>query len=108
MIGSSENRSVPFDQNEAMQVPRSKSVEQLLEQFHADFDPVYNMLMDYQCSAMEVETKFNILNNRLRYKKNLGPQLAQELADDLQECAEESARLDKKMTQIRDRIQGAV
>lgn len=31
MIGSSENRSVPFDQNEAMQVPRSKSVEQLLE-----------------------------------------------------------------------------
>lgn len=236
MIGSSENRSVPFDQDEAMQAPRSKSVEQLLKQFHADFDPVYNMLMDYQCAAMEVETKFNILNNRLsiqgehnpiesvksriksldsivrkleklnlpieiesvrenlmdvagirvvcsfvddiykieecflaqddvtlvtrkdyiknpkpsgyrslhlivktpiytelgkkdmfveiqmrtiamdfwaslehklRYKKNLGPQLAQELADDLQECAEESARLDKKMTQIRDRIQGA-
>ena len=181
------------------------NINQMLEQLHADFDPVYSMLMNYQCAVMEVETKFNVLNNRLslqdehnpiesiksrvksldsiicsfvddiyrieecflaqedvtlvkrkdyirdpkpsgyrslhliiktpvytengkkdmlveiqmrtiamdfwaslehklRYKKNLNPRTAEELARELEACAEESASLDEKMLRIRDRI----
>ncbi len=50
-----------------------QTIEQYLEQFHADFDPVYNMLMNYQCAVMEVETKFNILNNRLSLREEHNP-----------------------------------
>ncbi len=49
------------------------SIDQYLEQLHADFDPVYSMLMDYQCAVMEVETKFNILNNRLSIQGEHNP-----------------------------------
>ena len=49
------------------------NVEQYLEQLHADFDPVYSMLMNYQCAVMEVETKFNILNNRLSIQGEHNP-----------------------------------
>lgn len=49
------------------------NIEQYLEQFHADFDPVYSMLMNYQCAVMEVETKFNILNNRLSIQGEHNP-----------------------------------
>ena len=219
--------------NNLMQTDDHENLDQVLEQLHADFDPVYSMLMNYQCAVMQVETKFNILNNRLsidgehnpiesiksrvksldsiirklhklnlpielesveenlkdiagvrvvcsfvddiyriaenflaqedvtlikrkdyiknpkpsgyrslhlivktpiytengkkdmyvevqmrtiamdfwaslehklRYKKNLNPQTAEELAKELEACAEESARLDEKMLQIRDRI----
>jgi len=51
----------------------SMNVEQLLQQFHADFDPIYSMLMNYQCAVMEVETKFNILNNRLSIQEEHNP-----------------------------------
>lgn len=51
----------------------NQTVEQYLEQLHADFDPVYNMLTNYQCAAMEVETKFNILNNRLSIQGEHNP-----------------------------------
>ena len=44
------------------------------------------------------------LEHKLRYKKNLNPQTAQQLAAELEACAEESARLDEKMRQIRNRI----
>ena len=54
---SAQNGSMPADDN--------MSVDQYLEQLHADFDPVYSLLTDYQCAVMEVETKFNILNSRL-------------------------------------------
>jgi hypothetical protein len=30
------------------------NINQMLEQLHADFDPVYSMLMNYQCAVMEV------------------------------------------------------
>ncbi len=46
------------------------------------------------------------LEHRLRYKKNLAPQTAEQLARELVACAEESARLDEKMLQIRNRISG--
>jgi len=44
------------------------------------------------------------LEHKLRYKKNLSPQTAEQLAKELEACAEESARLDEKMLQIRNRI----
>ncbi len=59
--------------SEADQTVDSGSIEQYLEQFHADYDPVYNMLMNYQCAVMEVETKFNILNNRLSIQGEHNP-----------------------------------
>ena len=49
------------------------SIDQELEQFHTDFDPVYGMLTNYQCAVMEVETKFNILNNRLSIQGEHNP-----------------------------------
>jgi len=60
-------------QNGAKQTIDGVSVEQYLEQLHADYDPVYNMLMNYQCAVMEVETKFNILNNRLSIQGEHNP-----------------------------------
>ena len=62
--GSKNIRSVPA-KNEVTQPQDSMDVEQYLQELHTDFDPVYSMLMNYQCAVMEVETKFNILNNRL-------------------------------------------
>ena len=49
------------------------NIDQMLQQLHADFDPVYNMLMNYQCAIMQVETKFNILNNRLSMQDEQNP-----------------------------------
>ena len=46
------------------------------------------------------------LEHKLRYKKNIDPQIAEELAEELKACAEESAKLDEKMLQIRNRIAG--
>ena len=54
------------NRNEPMQTADSSmSVDAYLAQLHADYDPVYSMLMNYQCAVTAVETKFNILNNRL-------------------------------------------
>ncbi|MER2056291.1 MAG: GTP pyrophosphokinase family protein, partial [Clostridia bacterium] len=52
-------------ENELMQTENNMSVDDYLAQLHADYDPVYSMLMNYQCAVTAVETKFNILNNRL-------------------------------------------
>ena len=49
------------------------NIDQMLQQLHADFDPVYSMLTNYQCAIMSVETKFNILNNRLSIQGELNP-----------------------------------
>ena len=57
--------------NEPLQA--NGNIDQMLEQLHADFDPVYSMLMDYQCAVMEVETKFNVLNNRLSLQDEHNP-----------------------------------
>ena len=65
---NTESNPTLSNQNETKQ-----AVEQYMEQFHADFDPVYNMLMNYQCAVMEVETKFNILNNRLSIQDEQNP-----------------------------------
>lgn len=69
------NNSTPslFAKNELMQSQDSMNVEQFLQQLHADFDPVYSMLLNYECAVMEVETKFNILNNRLSIQGEHNP-----------------------------------
>ena len=51
----------------------SMSVDEYLAQLHADYDPVYSFLMNYQCAVMEVETKFNVLNNRLSLRGEHNP-----------------------------------
>ena len=44
------------------------------------------------------------LEHKLRYKKNLNPEVAEKLAEDLESCAKVSAQLDENMLQIRNRI----
>ena len=72
---SDNHKSVPVShpENELMQTNDHLSVDDYLAQLHADYDPVYSLLMDYQCAAMEVETKFNILNNRLSLQEEHNP-----------------------------------
>ncbi len=69
------HKIVPADpaRNELMQPRDGTDIDRYLEQLHADFDPVYSMLMDYQCAVMEVETKFNILNSRLSIQGERNP-----------------------------------
>ena len=59
--------------NELMQGETSMSVDEYLAQLHADYDPVYSQLMNYQCAVMEVETKFNVLNSRLSIQGEHNP-----------------------------------
>ena len=44
------------------------------------------------------------LEHKLRYKKNIEPELSAELAKELAECADVSAALDIRMEKIRERI----
>ena len=73
MTSNNTSASTPSDRNETQQTIDGMNVEQYLEQLHADFDPVNNMLTNYQCAVMEVETKFNILNNRLSIQGEHNP-----------------------------------
>jgi putative GTP pyrophosphokinase len=57
----------------SIQNGNEKTIDQYLEQFHTDFDPLYSMLLNYQCAMMAVETKFNILNERLSIKGENNP-----------------------------------
>jgi len=74
-VNSNNTKSSPAlsMQNETNQTVDNMNIEQYLEQMHADFDPVYSMLLNYQCAVMEVETKFNILNNRLSIQGEHNP-----------------------------------
>ena len=56
-----------------MKAKEHEIIEQYLEQLHADYDPVYSMLLNYECAVMEVETKFNVLNNRLSLQGEHNP-----------------------------------
>ena len=63
IVNDTKSNTILSHRDEIKQTIDGMSIGQYLKQLHADFDPVYNMLMNYQCAAMEVETKFNILNN---------------------------------------------
>ena len=69
----SSSKIVPTFSGKDEHTQSRNSIDQYLEQFHADFDPVYGMLTNYQCAVMEVETKFNILNNRLSIQGEHNP-----------------------------------
>jgi putative GTP pyrophosphokinase len=73
MISGDKPAPALSGQNELKQAQDSMNIDQQLKQLHADFDPVYSMLMNYQCAVMEVETKFNILNNRLSIQGEQNP-----------------------------------
>jgi len=73
MTSNNTSASTPSDRNETQQTIDGMNVEQYLEQLHADYDPVNNMLTNYQCAVMGVETKFNILNNRLSIQGEHNP-----------------------------------
>ncbi len=45
------------------------------------------------------------LEHKLRYKKNLSPEILSELSGELEQCALESSRLDMRMQEIRRRIE---
>ena len=44
------------------------------------------------------------LEHKVRYKKDINPELAEQLAKELLECAEQSAELDHRMEAIRNKI----
>ena len=71
MNGNNQVNAALSDPNVPLQA--DGNIDQMLQQLHADFDPVYNMLMNYQCAIMQVETKFNILNNRLSIQGEHNP-----------------------------------
>ena len=73
MTSNNTSASTPSDRNETQQTIDGMNVEQYLEQLHADYDPVNNMLTNYQCAVMGVETKFNILNIRLSIQGEHNP-----------------------------------
>ena len=73
MNGNRKTDPALSGKNDLIQPQDSINVDQYLQQLHADYDPVYNMLMNYQCAVMEVETKFNILNNRLSIQGEHNP-----------------------------------
>jgi putative GTP pyrophosphokinase len=62
-----------------------------------------DMFVEIQMRTIAMDF-WSSLEHKLRYKKNLNPQTAEELAQELKACAEESAMLDEKMLRIRDRI----
>ena len=72
-MNNNKNDLAILAQDELMQTDNSMSVDEYLAQLHADYDPVYSMLMNYQCAVMEVETKFNVLNNRLSIQGEHNP-----------------------------------
>ena len=71
MNGNNQVNAALSDPNVPLQA--DGNIDQMLQQLRADFDPVYNMLMNYQCAIMQVETKFNILNNRLSMQDEQNP-----------------------------------
>ena len=73
IVNDTKSNTILSHRDEIKQTIDGMSIGQYLKQLHADFDPVYNMLMNYQCAAMEVETKFNILNNRLSIQGDHNP-----------------------------------
>lgn len=61
---------------------------------------------------MKVEIQFRTiamdfwasLEHRIRYKKNVDSTIAKEAANELKECAEDSAHLDLRMERVKNRI----
>ena len=64
-----------------------------------------DMFVEVQLRTMAMDF-WASLEHSLRYKKNIDPKIAEELAEELETCAEVSGKLDEMMQRIRDRISG--
>ena len=67
-------------------------------------DEKKSMKVEVQLRTIAMEFWAN-LEHRMRYKKNLAPELLEQTAHELSECAEASSMLDLKMQSIRDTIE---
>lgn len=67
-------------------------------------DEKKSMKVEVQLRTIAMEFWAN-LEHRMRYKKNLAPELLEQTARELSECAQASAMLDLKMQSIRDTIE---
>ena len=56
-----------------MRQEQKEDIEQFLAMLHVELDPVKRMFADYECAALEVETKFRVLNTRLSVKGEANP-----------------------------------
>lgn len=56
-----------------MRQEQKEDIEQFLAMLHVELDPVNMMIADYECAALEVETKFKVLNTRLSMKGEANP-----------------------------------
>lgn len=56
------------------QIPTEQELENIfLKQFHESIMPFQSFMTDYQCAALEIETKFRVLNYRLSIQGDLNP-----------------------------------
>ena len=62
-----------------------------------------NMKVEVQLRTIAMDF-WASLEHKLRYKKNIPAQVADELAKELKDCAEQSASLDRKMQEIRNKL----
>lgn len=67
-------------------------------------DEKKSMKVEVQLRTIAMEFWAN-LEHRMRYKKNLAPELLEQTARELSECAQASSMLDLKMQSIRDTIE---
>lgn len=56
-----------------MRQEQKEDIEEFLEMLHVELDPVNMMIADYECAALEVETKFKVLNTRLSMRGEANP-----------------------------------
>ena len=56
-----------------MRQEQKEDIEEFLEMLHVELDPVNRMIADYECAALEVETKFKVLNTRLSMRGEANP-----------------------------------
>lgn len=63
-----------------------------------------NMKVEVQLRTIAMEFWAN-LEHRMRYKKDLSPELLEKISEELSECAETSAQLDLRMQEIRYTIE---
>lgn len=52
---------------------KKEGVNLLLDKVEAELEPVRKMIADYECAAMEVETKFKVLNTRFAVNGEKNP-----------------------------------
>ena len=64
-------------------------------------DEKKSVRVEVQLRTIAMETWAN-LEHRMRYKKDLSPEKLTQIADMLNECAEMSNELDRKMQEVRD------